>query len=68
VCYNQKGDKEIGSFDEPGRIVKFEGRFHHEVKFNKFEGERYTIVCFQSYHEDKTEPDPLFMEKPLFVK
>ena len=56
----------IGSFVETGRIMKFEGRFPHKVKLNSFKGERCTVVCYQSYHENKHTVDPFFEGKPCF--
>jgi hypothetical protein len=58
ICYTADG-LEISSHSKPG-IIKFDGRLPHEVVFEDFQGVRYSVICFQAWHEDKLETDPIF--------
>lgn len=51
---------------ERRRLVKFEGRLSHEVVKKNYKGTRFSVVCFQHWHEDKDESDPLCRD-PHFV-
>ena len=67
VCYDKTGKKIERSFDTTRELVKFDGRLPHEVVFDNFEGVRYSMICFQSFHKDKPTPDPL-VETPHYVQ
>jgi hypothetical protein len=71
ICYDAqvKNNAKKPNFksSERRRLIKFDGRLYHEVKkYEHFTGTRFTIVCYQMWHEDKTKSDPLFHE-PQFI-
>jgi hypothetical protein len=62
-CYDETDKKNpgnvVGLFNGTRRLLRFDGRLCHQVVNNNFEGERYTIICYQLWHEKKTKPDPI---------
>jgi hypothetical protein len=63
VCYSPDSSsssfREIFSFSQPRKVLKFDGRFPHEVRLNNFKGDRYSVILYQTWHEHKFQPDPL---------
>jgi hypothetical protein len=62
VCYSpdpSSSFQEIFSFSEQRKVLKFDGRLPHEVRLNNFEGDRYSVILYQTWHENKFQPDPI---------
>jgi hypothetical protein len=70
VCYSSDSTLDnlitVGSFDQPRSLVACDGRLFHQVLLDKFNGVRYSIILYQSWHEEKYETDPI-LEKPFIV-
>jgi hypothetical protein len=64
---NKKAKKKVlFRTSEARRMVLFDGRLLHQVIQKHFKGTRFTIVCFQLWHEDKHKSDPICYE-PRFI-
>jgi hypothetical protein len=70
VCYSEDSTlanlTPIASFDQPRRLLAFDGRLYHGVVFDNFEGVRYSVILYYSWKENQFETDPL-LTKPYYA-
>ena len=55
--------------DSKNNVIKFDGRYPHEVVTNNFRGDRFTVIWFKNYDHRIREPPYAFprCDKPCCV-
>jgi hypothetical protein len=67
--YNSREEKRTSDFfsvSKPRQIIYVDARFAHEVLIDNYSGDRYSMIVYQLWREDKLVPDP-FLYPPRLV-
>lgn len=68
-CYSNSNLRSVSSqyflFDQGRQVLRFDGRLVHEVREDHFQGVRFTVICYQLYHEGKTKSENIMFPPKL---